>query len=63
MNGLQKSFSEKLKVKINVDLPHVQKKSNSEMAIFFCSNPALNLKRKMSRLKTTRFFAPLTVSK
>ena len=52
-------------VKIKVKLPHVNKKPLARKRIFAqtqFSYSTLNLERKNSRRKTTRFFAPLPVS-
>ena len=60
MNGLGKNLENRIQkiektVKTKVKLPHVNKKTTSERANF-C------LERKISRRKTTRFFAPFPVS-
>ena len=51
-------------VKIKVKLPHVNEKPLARKRIFvqtLFSHSTLNLERKISRHKTTRFFAPLPV--
>ena len=71
MNGLEKPFRKKIlskklkRVKIKVKLPHVNKKQLARKRIFVqtpFSHSTLNLERKLSRRKTTRFFAPFPVS-
>ena len=70
MNGLGKPFRknpiQKIEktVKIKVKLPHVNKKPLARKRIFVqtpFSHFPLNLERKISRRKITRFFAPLPV--
>ena len=61
-NAIQKI--EKIE-KIKVKLPHVNKKPLARKRIFVqtpFSHSNLNLERKISRRKTTRFFAQLPVS-
>ena len=66
-NHLEKTDPENQKtVKMKVKLPHVNKKTTSEKANFR-SNTVFSLyfkfrAKKISRRKTTRFFAPLPVS-
>ena len=72
MNGLGQPFrkksdpkNEKTVKKIKVKLPHVNKKPLARKRIFVqtpFSHSTLNLERKNSRRKTTRFFAPFSVS-
>ena len=72
MNGLGKQLRkkpiqkiEKKTVKIEVKLPHVNKKPLARKRIFIqtqFSHYTLILERKISRRKTTRFFAPFPVS-
>ena len=66
-NHLEKNPIQKIEktVKIKVKLPHVNKKPLPIKRIFVqtpFSHSTLNLERKISRRKTTRFFAPLPVS-
>ena len=66
-NHLEKKSSPKNQktVKIKVKLPHVNRKPLARKRIFVqtpFSHSTLNLERKISRRKTTRFFAPLPVS-
>ena len=72
MNGLEKPFRknpiqkiEKKTVKIKVKLPHVNKKPLPIKRIFVqtpYSHSTLKLEQKISRRRTTRFFAPFPVS-
>ena len=72
MNGLEKPFrkksdpkNRKKTVKIEVKLPHVNKKPLPIKRIFVqtpYSHSTLKLEQKNSRRKTTRFFAPFPVS-
>ena len=72
MNVLDKTFRKKSDpkknektVRIKVKMPHVNKKPLARKRIFVqipFSHSTLNLERKNSRRKTTRFFAPLPVS-
>ena len=66
-NHLEKNPIQKIEktVNIKVKLPHVNKKTLARKRIFVqtrFSHSALNLERKISRRKTTRFFAPFPVS-
>ena len=66
-NHFEKNSIQKIEktVKIKVKLPHVNKKPLARKRIFVqtpFSHSTLNLEQKISRRKTTRFFAPLPVS-
>ena len=65
-NHLEKNPIQKIEktVKIGVKLPHVNEKPLPRNRIFQTpfSHSTLKLEQKISRRKTTRFFAPLPVS-
>ena len=66
-NHLEKNPIQKIEktLKINVKLPHVNKKPLARKRIFVqtpFSHSTLKLEQKNSRRKTTRFFAPFPVS-
>ena len=64
-NHLEKNPIQKIEktVKIKVKLPHVKKLARKQIFVQTpFSHSTLNLERKISRRKTTRFLAPLPVS-